>query len=176
MQLRAEIFDDLEQCRRRGAAQTQLLRLLGITSAALAHACHLLGRPDESMAQARLARQCADEIGHIELGAWACGTLALLAEGAGRVDDGVGYIRESQDRLQRSPVPGSAAVRLACYEARILARRRGDVFPRLPSLPRPGRLATIYVMPLTSQTWTEWAVFCTSRKQKQRCSPGKLEG
>ena len=127
-ELRAEIFEDLEQRRHRNT-QPQMVTVLGMTSAALAHACHLLGRPDEGMAQARLARQCADDTGHIELGAWACGTLALLAEGAGRLPEAIRHVRTARERLRHSPAPGTGAVRLACYEARILARMRGDASP-----------------------------------------------
>jgi transcriptional regulator with XRE-family HTH domain len=119
VQLRDEVFRDLRQGRRQTG---DLFALLGMVAVVLAHASHLLGRSREGMTQARLALVCADEADHVELGAWACGTQALLAECTGRLRDAREYVCIARDRLQRSRVPGSAAVRLACYEARILAR------------------------------------------------------
>lgn len=124
--LRQELFADVEARRRHPRHARELLTLLGMTSVVLAHASHLLGHPSEGMTQARLARQCADDTDHVELGAWACGTQALLAESAGRLREALGHVRTARQRLARSRQPGSAAVRLASYEARIAARLTGD--------------------------------------------------
>lgn len=125
-ELRRELFSDVEARRHHSRHTRDLLTLLGMTSVVLAHASHLLGHPNEGMTQARLARLCADDADHIELGAWACGTQALVAEGAGRLREALGHVRNARQRLARSRTPGSAAIRLASYEARIAARLTGD--------------------------------------------------
>ena len=124
--LRGELFGDIEKRRHHARNARELLVLLGMTSVVLAHASHLLGHPSEGMTQARLARQCADDTDHVELGAWACGTQALIAECTGRLRDALAHVRIARERLARSRVPGSAAGRLASYEARIAARLTGD--------------------------------------------------
>ena len=117
--LRDDIFDDLKIRPRRAGGR---LMTLGMTSAALAHASYVLGHPAGAMAHARLARQCAEDSGHLELDAWAEGTQALIAEGADQLSRALEHVRAARARLRRSRVPGSADVRLACYEARITAR------------------------------------------------------
>jgi hypothetical protein len=125
-QLRRELFADVEARRHHPRHARELLILLGMTSVVLAHASHLLGHPNEGMTHARLARLCADDADHVELGAWACGTQALVAEGTGRLREALGHVRTARQRLARSRAPGSAAVRLSSYEARIAARLTGD--------------------------------------------------
>lgn len=125
-ELRRELFSDIEANRHHPRHDRELLALLGMTSVVLAHASHLLGYPNEGMTQARLALQCADEVDHVELGAWACGTQALIAEGKGNLREAIEHVRKARRQLERSRVPGSAAVRLASYEARIAARLSAD--------------------------------------------------
>jgi tetratricopeptide (TPR) repeat protein len=125
-ELRRELFGDIEARRHHPRYDRELLTLLGMTSVVLAHASHLLGHPNEGMTQTRLALQCADEAGHVELGAWACGTQALIAEGKGNLREAIAHIRKALQQLERSRTPGSAAVRLASYEARIAARLSAD--------------------------------------------------
>jgi len=125
-ELRRELFGDVETRRHHPRHTRELLTLLGMTSVVLAHASHLLGHPNEGMTQARLARLCADDVDHVPLGAWACGTQALLAEGTGRLREALGHVRTARQRLARCRTPGTAAVRLASYEARIAARLSGD--------------------------------------------------
>jgi transcriptional regulator with XRE-family HTH domain len=125
-ELRRELFSDIGAHRYHPRYDREFLALVGMTSVVLAHASHLLGHPNEGMTQARLALQCADEAGHVELGAWACGTQALIAEGRGNLQEAIGHIRNARQQLDRSRTPGSAAVRLASYEARIAARQSAD--------------------------------------------------
>ncbi|HEX5402057.1 MAG TPA: hypothetical protein VFX16_07115 [Pseudonocardiaceae bacterium] len=124
--LRREMFGDIEAHRHHPRHVRELLTLVGMASVVMAHASHLLGYPDVGMTQARLAQLCAADADHVELGAWACGTQALLAEGTGRLRDALTHVRTACERLARSRTPGTAAVRLASYEARIVARLSSD--------------------------------------------------
>jgi hypothetical protein len=99
-----------------------LYALTVMTCVVLAHASHVLGHGPAGMTHAQLARLCAEEAGHVELQAWALGTQALLAEAASHPRDALRYLRAASDELARSRVPGTAAVRLASYEARLAAR------------------------------------------------------
>lgn len=99
-----------------------LYALTGMACVVLAHASHVLGHRSSGVTHAQLARLCAQEADHVELHAWALGTQALLAEAANRPKDALRHLREAGDELARSRVPGTAAVRLASYEARLAAR------------------------------------------------------
>jgi hypothetical protein len=100
----------------------ELYALTGMTCVVLAHASHVLGHGPAGMTHAQLARLCAEEAGHVELHAWALGTQALLAEAANHPREALRYLRAASDQLANSRVPGTAAVRLASYEARLAAR------------------------------------------------------
>lgn len=99
-----------------------LYAFTGMACVVLAHASHVLGHRSSGVTHAQLARLCAQEADHVELHAWALGTQALLAEAANRPQDALRYLRAAGDELTRSRVPGTAAVRLASYEARLAAR------------------------------------------------------
>ncbi|MFD2419007.1 hypothetical protein [Amycolatopsis pigmentata] len=99
-----------------------LYALTGMACVVLAHASHVLGHRSSGVTHAQLAQLCAREAGHVELHAWALGTRALLAEAANRPQEALLHLRAASEELARSRVPGTAAVRLASYEARIAAR------------------------------------------------------
>lgn len=100
----------------------ELYALIAMACVVLAHASHVLGHRSSGVTHARLARLCAQEADHVELHAWALGTQALLAEAEGRPTDALRHLRAAGEQLERSRMPGTAAVRLASYEARIAAR------------------------------------------------------
>lgn len=100
----------------------ELYALTGMACVVLAHASHVLGNRACGAAHTRLARLCAQEADHVELHAWALGTQALLAESDKRPADALRCLSAAGAELQRSRVPGTAAVRLASYEGRISAR------------------------------------------------------
>ncbi|WP_168211393.1 helix-turn-helix domain-containing protein [Actinosynnema sp. ALI-1.44] len=106
--IRRELFSDIEARRHHPRHDHELLMLLGMTSVVLAHASHLLGHPNEGMTQTRLALQCAEQIDHVELGAWAYGTQALIAEGRGNLHEAISHVRRARQHLARSRIPGSA--------------------------------------------------------------------
>lgn len=99
-----------------------LYALTGMACVVLAHASHVLGRRSSGVTHAQLAELCAQEADHVELHVWALGTQALLAEAANRPLEALRHLRNAGDKLARSRVPGTAAVRLASYESRIAAR------------------------------------------------------
>ncbi|TCO62927.1 hypothetical protein EV192_1021067 [Actinocrispum wychmicini] len=99
-----------------------LYALTGMACVVLAHASHVLGHRSSGVTHAQLAQLCAQEADHVELHAWALGTQALLAEAANRPKDALRHLRAAGEELARSRVPGTAAVRLASYEARLAAR------------------------------------------------------
>lgn len=117
VRLRNRLFHQLQARQDRS-----LWALAGMTSVVLAHASHVVGNALAGRKQARVARMCANEANHVELLAWTCGTQGLIAECAGRLREAAQHMREAADVLSRSRMPGSAAVRLASYEARINAR------------------------------------------------------
>ncbi|GAA1650114.1 XRE family transcriptional regulator [Catellatospora bangladeshensis] len=98
----------------------QLHLLAALVSAALARANHDLGRGHQAMTLARMAFECADNIGHHPLRAWIRGLQSQLAywadrpqEAAAFADCGVALAGEHT---------GSVASWLACAQARALAR------------------------------------------------------
>ncbi|MEV6602784.1 hypothetical protein [Kutzneria sp. NPDC051319] len=99
-----------------------LYALTGMACVVLAHASHVLGDRSSGITHAQLAQLCAQEADHVELQAWALGTQALLAEAANRPLEALRHLRDASEELARSRVPGTAAVRLASYEARLAAR------------------------------------------------------
>lgn len=99
-----------------------LYALTGMACVVLAHASHVLGHRSSGITHAQLARLCAQEADHVELHAWALGTQALLSEAANRPQAALRYLSAAGEELARSRVPGTAAVRLASYEARLAAR------------------------------------------------------
>ena len=96
--------------------------LTGMACLVLAHASHVLGHRSSGVTHVQLAQLCAQEADHVELHAWALGTHALLAEAANHPKDALRYLRAASDKLAHSRLPGTAAVRLASYEARLAAR------------------------------------------------------
>lgn len=99
-----------------------LYALTGMACVVLAHASHVLGHRSSGVTHAQLAQLCAEEADHVELNAWALGTQALLAEAANRPADALRYLHAAGEQVTRSRMPGTVAVRLASYEARIAAR------------------------------------------------------
>jgi hypothetical protein len=99
-----------------------LYALTGMACVVLAHASHVLGHRSSGITHAQLAELCAQEADHVELHAWALGTQALLAEAANRPQEALRHLQHAHDKLASSRVPGTAAVRLASYEARLAAR------------------------------------------------------
>lgn len=127
-----ELWKDVSVHLERGPRQHQgrdVYLAAGTICAVLAHLCHVHGRPYQGLVHAEAALMWAQDAGHRVLLAWTLGTKALLTGSTEGPIAALQIIEQAKDVLRESPLPGSGAVRLACYEAKYCAeadqRERG---------------------------------------------------
>lgn len=97
--------------------------LAGMATVVLAHACHVLGHPRAALAHAAAARALAGRAEHMELHAWAWATQALIWESTGQYAHALAAIQSATRQLDFADRPGTAALRVPAYHARIAARQ-----------------------------------------------------
>lgn len=101
----------------------ECVALAGMATVVLAHACHVLGHPRAALAHAAAARALAGRAEHVELHAWAWATQALIWESTGQYAHALAAIQSAGRYLESSARPGTAALRVPAYHARIAARQ-----------------------------------------------------
>jgi transcriptional regulator with XRE-family HTH domain len=99
------------------------IALAGMATVVLAHACHVLGHPRAALAHAAAARALAGRADHVELHAWAWATQALIWESTGLYAHALAAIQSATKYVNASQHPGTAALRVPAYHARIAARQ-----------------------------------------------------
>lgn len=119
------------QIPRRQVAES--VALAGMATVVLAHACHVLGHPRAALAHAAAARALAGRAEHLELHAWAWATQSLIWESTGQFAHAQAAIQSATRLLDQSDRPGTAALRVPAYHARIAARQ-GNVVVAKASL------------------------------------------
>ncbi len=102
---------------------SECVALAGMATVVLAHACHVLGHPRAALAHAAAARALAGRAEHVELHAWAWATQALIWESTGQFQHALAAIHSATRHLDTADRPGTAAMRVPAYHARIAARQ-----------------------------------------------------
>lgn len=108
----------------------ECVALAGMATVVLAHACHVLGHPRAALAHAAAARALAGRAEHVELHAWAWATQALVWESTGQYTHALGAIQSAGLYLGGVTRPGTAALRVPAYHARIAARQGNTAVAR----------------------------------------------
>ncbi|WP_093803991.1 helix-turn-helix transcriptional regulator [Streptomyces sp. Wb2n-11] len=117
--MRAEACERLRSGHHRKADRADLYVTAGRLSGVLSYALLDLGDPEQAMAHAVAAGQCAEYAGDTELAAWVAGTRSLIARFQGDYGQAMEYIQDGYQWVGSGHGTGEA--RLRCGEAQCLA-------------------------------------------------------